>query len=380
MTKAYASRSVLSWGRRFVLPAAGGLMLAGALTAAGVPASAHPSAASIQGGLQGVSALSPSDAWAVGAGAGNSPPLILHWTGRAWSSVAVPDIPYSILTGVSMTSASDGWAVGWYASSAGPQVTLILHWNGTSWTQVTSPSPPGGAFLTGVSMTSASDGWAVGWYYASTGIQTLILHWNGTSWTQVPSAQGGMLEGVSAASASDAWAVGATGSATMTLHWDGTSWTQVPSPNPGPFGGDLSAVSDTSATSAWAVGDYQISNNVEKTLTLHWNGTTWSQVTSHTPHHFAWLTSVSTVSRSDAWAAGTWAKSGEQASLMLHWNGARWTKVASPGHIPFGIFNLNAVSMDSATDGWAVGNDATTGPDILLLRWNGTTWTRYWGP
>ena len=39
------------------------------------------------------------------------------------------------LSGVSAISATDAWAVG-YASSRTGQQPLILHWNGTAWRQV----------------------------------------------------------------------------------------------------------------------------------------------------------------------------------------------------------------------------------------------------
>src|SRR5438105_3935499 len=57
-------------------------------------------------------------------------------------------------------------------------------------------------------------------------------------WSVVSSPNSGTangLHGVAAVSANDVWAVGeynpGPGSRTLTLHWDGTSWSVIPSPN-----------------------------------------------------------------------------------------------------------------------------------------------------
>ena len=99
--------------------------------------------------LQGVSAVSASNAWAVGRDDGA--PLTEHWNGNNWSSVALPAGPCSIfendcqLTGVSADSASDAIAVGNGVlnsnSSAGwIAVPLAFHWNGSGWRPMTLPS------------------------------------------------------------------------------------------------------------------------------------------------------------------------------------------------------------------------------------------------
>jgi len=90
-------------------------------------------------------------------------------------------------------------------------------------------------------------------------------------------------------SATDAWAVGWARDLdkfatyhSVTLHWDGTSWSQVP--NPDPFGGDggtsqLFAVSAVSPTDTWAVGTCTcLGTDTNQTLIMHWDGTAWSQV------------------------------------------------------------------------------------------------------
>ena len=262
--------------------------------------------------LFGVSANSATDAWSRRVlhqpAWGASETLALHWNGTKWSKVASPNpggtsfIDVNYLEGVSAESATDAWAVGYYFNpTTGAGETIVLRWNGTSWSKVASPNPGGttsssdDSYLLGVSANSATDAWAVGYYFnPTTGAgETIVLRWNGTSWSKVASPNPGgttnssdysSLTGVSAGSATDAWAVGdyfnpTTGAGeTLVLRWNGTKWSKVASPNPGGTTSSsdyniLNGVSADSATDAWAVGGYGNS----ETLVLRWNGTNWSR-------------------------------------------------------------------------------------------------------
>jgi len=63
-------------------------------------------------------------------------------------------------------------------------------------------------------------------------------------------------------------------STTLTEHWDGTSWTVVSTPSPG-TDTSLSSVTATSATNAWAVGSTGTDAG-NTTLIERWNGTAWT--------------------------------------------------------------------------------------------------------
>jgi hypothetical protein len=349
---------------------------------------APTAAAGFPGALNGISALSPSDVWAVGYDPAGS--LIVHWNGSSWSQEPAPGPADATLNGVSMVSPTDGWAVGSYLrTSPDDQFRfLILHWNGTSWTQVPAPAPAQGA-LRDVSMVSASDGWAVGVAATGPGGAAVVLHWNGTSWTQmqIPVTSGfSDLFGVSAGSASDAWAVGSAGIRAMTLHWNGTSWTQVSTPSPGRVS-SLSAVSDASGLGAWAVGLYgtattKATANMTRTLTLHWDGTTWQRIRAPSPGQgipsdvpINELAGVAITSPSSAWSVGddTVPVNAGQAAMTVLWNGTSWTRVKNPGGAAYSF--LTAVSMLSPSEGWAAGRDDSTG-QAVILHWNGTSWTR----
>jgi hypothetical protein len=71
-------------------------------------------------------------------------PYVLHWDGKTWSLTKTPDPGAfgSALEGITALSASDIWAVGQTQSSAtGPVQTLTEQFNGTSWSMAPSPDP-----------------------------------------------------------------------------------------------------------------------------------------------------------------------------------------------------------------------------------------------
>ncbi len=303
------------------------------------------------GGLEDVAASSSTDAWAVGHRfdsidhAGHA--LIEHHDGTSWTISPSADGPaalQSALSGVTARTASDAWAVGSFTRANNLIRTLIEHWDGTSWTRVMSPNAghPAGGDLSGVTALAADDVWAVGGYGQGAPGRTLIEHWDGMAWTVVPSPNKGpfpnSLSAVTAIAPDDVWAVGtwftkAFDDRTLTLHWDGTSWQRVPSPNAGPASAanDLVSVSANATDDVWAVGSRGL-----HTLTVHWDGTSWSIAPSPTPGGLADLAAVVAVGPDDVWAAGGSVDRQVNAgrTLVEHWDGLGWTVVASPNKGP----------------------------------------------
>lgn len=170
--------------------------------------------------------------------------LIEHWNGINWSIVASPS-PGIVnhLNGVTAVSANDVWAVGYREVSTKPHApiqTLVEHWNGSAWGIVASPGvgPGDENVLSAVTAVSTKDVWAVGNYFKPGGAgvnpyRTLIEHWNGKHWSIVSSLNAGpqnnTLLGVAAVSAQDVWAVGNhdtvkdTTGKTLVEHWNGTT-------------------------------------------------------------------------------------------------------------------------------------------------------------
>ena len=153
--------------------------------------------------LFGASADATNDVWAVGfIGPENdtSKTLVMHYDGTNWKKVPSPSVGTgaSQLNGVVAVVPNDAWAVGFSrggAAQTAPTLTLIEHWDGTSWSVVPSPNVgPNSIYqsnrLEGITAVSANDIWAFGSYFAASGSghqSTLLLHWDGACWTIAPS-------------------------------------------------------------------------------------------------------------------------------------------------------------------------------------------------
>jgi hypothetical protein len=348
-------------------------------------------------GLNAVSALSSSDAWAVGDGA-----TVLHWDGTSWAPVTIPGLPASVaLNAVDALSSSDVWAAGEAGpgTAYAPNKTLLVHWDGTAWARVPSPGPSAlDLTLDSLSMDSATDGWASGSVYHPHGntVTGLALHWNGTTWQQVTIKAGFSFSGVASFSPTDAMAVGShqTGMFAFTpvaFHWNGTSWASAALPSPhGVPASQLAGPDGLSAASAadmWAPGGQFTSTGTVKNLAWHWNGTRWT-VTSIplvTPSGSG-LTGVAAASAANVWATGYTNTAGafgnDQAPVSMHRNGTGWARVTTPDPIGpnHGSTVLNAVSNAGPGTVWAVGSYARNVPGglgnahTLILRWTGTRW------
>jgi hypothetical protein len=264
--------------------------------------------------------------WSVGFGYVGStrPTLIEYWTGQVWKIAPSPSPGSldSLLNGIAALSTSDAWAVGDYADIGFSYVGLIEHWDGSSWSIVKSPSPGTEDFLLAVAPVSSNDVWAVGNTRDLTSNDALIEHWDGGSWsvTATPplpeGAIGAVLSSLSATSSTDVWAVGWYGTTdpvgnvllkTLVEHWDGISWSVVPSPNPLPGNNVLNGVTVASSGSVGAVGwANRFNGDPPQTLIEHWDGTSWVVVPTATTGTSSALSSVAkTPGSRNIWAVGT---------------------------------------------------------------------------
>lgn len=126
--------------------------------------------------LTAVSGTASNDIWAVGQGKGffsnRTSAHIRHWDGTRWTekvcratSASNPPANYegegapdAYFTAVAAAASNDVWAVG--ASGSGP---MILHWDGRAWTTVTHPRAfPNSASLRGVATSRGGSAWSVG--------------------------------------------------------------------------------------------------------------------------------------------------------------------------------------------------------------------------
>jgi hypothetical protein len=271
------------------------------------------------GTLNGVAAVASNNVWAVGTGSG---PFIEHFDGKSWSLFPSPSFSRGWLNGVTAFAANDVWAAG---STGGGN--LIEHFDGTAWSVVAAPNPQRASGIFGISGTSSTDVWAVGLggKYAS----GEALHWNGQAWSIVPVPQPffqGSLRSVSAIAPNNVWAVGqgqlrtgGSGVQTLIEHWDGTSWTIVASPNVAPSltTNELIGVAAVSANDIWAVGESSNSSTGTQTLVEHWDGTSWTIVSSPTGAGGSHLEAVAATSTGIVVAVGMTVDSNGNGSSLI---------------------------------------------------------------
>jgi hypothetical protein len=292
--------------------------------------------------LEAVSASSATDAWAVGRTQVNKSDLeglALHWNGTAWSvsagfSAALSDFGGASAEGVTDISPTDAYAIGDSATTASGS---LARWNGTSWSSVALPLPAeakSNTTLSAISANGPDDVWIVGTFLdAALGQnETFSEHFNGTAWKVVPMPPVNssnrnaffLFNGIQADSATDVWAVGESAvvdgnSTDLIEHWNGTAWSIVPSPSPG-TGDSLGGVTTSNAANdVWAVGITQPKGATQgQTLTLNWNGTAWKTVASPDVGSPSVLNSVSTrPGAAIVWAVGESGTSGSFNPIVL---------------------------------------------------------------
>lgn len=366
--------------------------------------------------LRGVTAVSSTDAWAVGDYYEDnvSKALTLHWDGAQWTHILSPNVGSrsNVLYAVDATSSGDVWAVGSYRN--GWLQPFALRWDGGQWSVVPVPSlGEASSWLPGIAILSSSDVWAVGRYFRDGYWQPLTLHWNGSDWIQGSnplSPRERSLYGIDAGPAGEVWAVGVAYSQgnllTVTERLSGTcnptatpiptatptrppatptvtpvcqpAWEIAPDRNPGTVTNVLNDVAAISVNDVWAVGSYRSTTiSAEQTLTMHWDGTRWRIVPSPNPGAAQnFLKGVVAISSDNVWAVGYHSDGygfPDQISIM-HWDGNRWNLVPAPV-VGTSYNRLHDIDALSATDIWAVGSYSNgESSQMLVLRWNGTEW------
>ena len=123
---------------------------------------------------------------------------------------------------------------------------------------------------------------------------------------------------------------------TLAVHWNGASWSVVPTPNPTSYD-NLHRVFGSSSTDVWAVGTAYGANGIARPLTEHWNGTKWSVVASPSLGD-SYIRGGWALSPSDAWFVGEWdgpAPTYTPHQLVYHWNGTSWSSVTSPSSVNY---------------------------------------------
>ncbi|MDF1795214.1 MAG: hypothetical protein P1U63_01625 [Coxiellaceae bacterium] len=300
--------------------------------------------------LNAVSAAGPDYAWAVGDDKDDKFALY-SWNAGAnpatWQLDASPptsnDKYIKDLDGVSAVSPKEVWAVGQRSGKVNKAYRYsILRYSGGSWCKLEPSSSCGGktipadeknkndiAELRAVSVIDTSgDGFGnIGFAVGDDGV---ILKYDGTDWTKVTSPTSNDLLGVQVISANEAWAVGYKGTI---LHWVRGTWSTLSGTGTG-NNDILEAVtavdtnSDSYADAGWVVGrngtgarayrfTQSVSNGNEPVVTTSW--------TTHQPSGLAnqAMYCVAMLRQGDVWA-------GSRNGNIMHWNGTDWAQAAKP--------------------------------------------------
>ena len=313
-----------------------------------------------------------------------------------WSVVPTvnPGASFNIFGGVSAISSTNAWAVGYYSISTSQTGALAERWNGSIWKVVPTQNPSGvQTVFFSVKTLANNNAWAVGYYQTAANLlEPISEHWNGNKWAVVnmppaPAANGGIMNSVDAVSATDIWAVGqqipsAVGYQTFAEHWNGTKWSVVPTPNVNGFNQILQTTFAISANDVWAGGYYTANSSAKQNLSMHWNGTKWVIVPMKdvgTSNNF--INSMSGFATSGVFAVGTHRNvtEGGPNTLSEGWNGAKWTVQASPndGGLTTAFEGVAASTSEGAL---AVGlANPVTGSQFQIpyaALWNGTKWVQ----
>jgi hypothetical protein len=167
--------------------------------------------------------------------------------------------------------------------------------------------------------------------------------------------------------------VGAVGSSNLNtsnqqplaVHFDGSSWSAVSTPTLKGVA-TFSGVPAVGSNDVWAVGYQEVGNSTD-TLIEHWDGTNWSTVSSPHLKNGTFLSAVTAISANNVWAGGSVINSsGSLVDLVEHRDGTSWSVVSSPAFTGAGIQVVAGISADASYDIWAVTNSPT------VLHFHGT--------
>ncbi len=142
--------------------------------------------------------------------------------------------------------------------------------------------------------------------------------------------------------------------------------------------GSPSAIGDVfgiamNGSDLWAVGDYTRHKHPYR-LISRGDGQTWQSFTG-AGHHLGILKAVSLNSVSEGWAVGYQDSVNGRSANILRWDGTDWFGVENPN--PGGVNGTTLDSVDAldSSEAWAVGwYDNGAKDKTLIEHWNGTDW------
>ena len=324
-----------------------------------------------------------------------------------WQQVASPNVGTgdNVLNSAYAVSGNTIWAVGYYLDKNSHARTLIengnlsVSSNGQSsytWSVVNGPNPGFANYLNSVAYVrnvpttlGPNMAWAVGYSIKIRDNvalkQALIARYDVGSTTMIwtdaspkPTTYDTVLSAVAGSSVYNYIAVGYYYNTTLGLnqtlamYWNGSYWSRMDSPNQAGLNSYLTSVSVLDNKTAWAVGYYVDKLQVQHSMLLKWNGTTWKNFTSELPP-YAGANLMSGVSlntaNSNAWLVGFDSQKAAPVAYFHDYLG-KWV-MNSPS-----VGQLTGVDYIAPTAAWTVGFVSTkTGTSNRAYLWDGSSWT-----
>jgi hypothetical protein len=338
--------------------------------------------------LLAVDGTGGADVWAVGEVHAPDPnrerSLIEHWDGKRWSVVVAPDA--GRLMSVSAITPDDAWALG---------ARSLLRWDGTSWVEVLLPAGSGASFDS-LSASGPENVWIAGTRPGpfignnTRGSSTVVAHYDGIGWTVMhppnPGTSVNNLQGVIASSPTDVWAAGyssdrgkSSAEATSLIeHWDGRSWTAVSSPDPSLSLNVIWGAGWDGGSGVWALGHYMAPDHHLHALVLRWNGMRWEQIEVVGVSTWS-ATAASGVSAGEVWVVGSEPTS---SLAIARCSAGACRTVVNPAQSSDRV--ANSVYAAGPEDAWIVGVASSVsshyGSGPFVEHWNGDTWTEVQPP
>lgn len=328
------------------------------------------------GALVGVAAVSPTDVWAVGYAGSPSQMLIEHYDGVSWTRAKAPRVGgTSWLTGVSVGADGSVWIAGVHTLASGDH-GLVFEWTGSQWSRI-GGIPVRANELNSIEAFSATDVWVGGtssadnvvlMHYDGSGWTSVKVDISGNRRGERHHVgEITALGGTSAAPMGlvhSAAEIGGQDAGTVAPASDGSRWTAALLME-GPSTTEVSGVA-SSPGDRWIVGYRADDNGIVQPMAWHYNSQFGSLASPRAVTTDHVLNGVADESSTDAWAVGYRVSNDgtRRLTLTYHWDGSRWAQLTSP-NTKTGDDSLAAITtVPGATDLWAVG--AGDGRPLIL--------------
>jgi hypothetical protein len=333
--------------------------------------------------LNGVAAVSPSDAWAAGGvaatGSGRYRPLLVHWDGTAWRSVALPArIRAALGTGQGL-SVIGAWRAGGFWAFDGLDGTWLRHGR-HGWTAGLLPVPAAGdsrPVITSAVVLGRAKVWAFGLTVNRRGqAAPYAAHLRGGTWRVVAMPGASSVTAASGSPRTGVWAlIGGgpqTGTANSLLHWAGGQWQQVGLTGALANTARLYSVLAISRASAWTGPGTPAGTTGPTGVTALWNGSAWQvwrlrrMLTPAVNVEFT----LARDGQGGAWAAaGGFGKAHWQ---LWHYSGGQWTLPVNLDTSGTRAFLGGMALVPGTTSMWAVGERLAGPADQGMIAGYGT--------